>query len=51
MSYTPEQQRIINSFRNTPTPLTIIQGKIGTKESYMIKELGRQISWTLYDIR
>lgn len=47
MSCTPEQQRIIDSFMNTPTLLTIIHGKAGTGKSYMIKELAKQIPWTI----
>lgn len=47
MSCTPEQQRIIEAFKNNPMPITIIQGKAGTGKSYMIREFVKQIPGTL----
>ena len=47
MSCTPEQQRIIEAFKNNPLPITIIQGKAGTGKSYMIRDFVKQIPGTL----
>ena len=41
MPCTPEQQKILDDFRNFPRPVTFIQGKAGTGKSFLVKELVR----------